>query len=417
MNIRLSTDGGNTFPTTLASGTPNDGSEVVTVPNTGTTTARVRVECATSPFFDISNANFTIVAGTSSLSVSDAVPVFEGNSGNTGSGFTISLTPASGATVTVRADTADGTATLADNDYVQVLNQTVTFNPGETAKVVTVSVVGDLQVELNETFSLDLSNPVGATIADGTGVGTILNDDFVASGSRGDLVHDSRETFDLQSSGGLPRARVWTINQEPYRSYEVIVDGITGDVGGAGLLLQRLDSDGSTVLQSGVPVSGGSALSLRFKNSTGSPNGAQLIRVGSPACTALCGPNDTLRLRAYETTYRVSRFNNSATQITVLVIANTTNQPVAGTAAFFRASDGVHLADVPFSLGPRATFVTNTSAVPGLAGAAGGILVTNDAAFGALSGKAVAVEPATGFTFDTAMVPRTASTKMMPRDN
>ena len=417
VNIQLSTDGGNTFPTTLAPGTPNDGSEVVTAPNTSTVTARVRVECATSPFFDISNANFTIVAGTSSLSVSDAVPVFEGNSGTTGSGFTISLTPASGGTVTVRADTADGTATLADNDYVQVLNQTVTFNPGETAKVVTVSIVGDLQVELNETFSLNLSNPSGATIADGTGVGTILNDDFSTSGSRGDLVHDSRETFDLASSSGQPRARVWTINQEPYRSYEVIVDGITGDVGGSGLLLHRLDSDGSTVLQSGVPVSGGSALSLRFKNSTGSPNGAQLIRVGSPGCTALCGPNDTLRLRAYETTYRVSRFNNSATQVTVLVIANTTNQPVTGTAAFFRASDGVHLADVPFSLGPRATFVTNTSGVPGLAGAAGGILITNDAAFGALTGKAVAVEPASGFTFDTAMVPRTASTKMMPRDN
>ena len=60
VNILLSVDGGSTFPTSLASGTPNDGSEVVTVPNGATSTARVKVECASSPFFDISNTNFTI---------------------------------------------------------------------------------------------------------------------------------------------------------------------------------------------------------------------------------------------------------------------------------------------------------------------------------------------------------------------
>jgi hypothetical protein len=381
-----------------------------------TTTARVEVACATSPFFDISNTDFTIVAGgLPSLAVADALPVVEGNSGNTPTSFLITLTPASGGPVTVRADTADGTATLADNDYVQVLNQTVTFNPGETAHTVTVSVVGDTQVELNETFNLVLSNPSGAVISDDTGVGTIINDDFPSPGSLGDLVHDSRDTTALESQGGLPRPRVWTINQEAYRSYEVIVDGITGNVAAGILRLDRLDSDGVTVLQSGQPVSGGSALSLRFTNSTGTPNGSQFIRAVSSGC-GTCGPTDTVRVRAYETTYRVSRFNNSATQITVLVVANTTNGPVTGSAAFFSAG-GTHLADVPFSLVPRATFVTNTSAVPGLGGASGSILISNDAPFGAIAGKAVAVEPATGFTFDTAMVPRAASTKMVPRDN
>jgi hypothetical protein len=59
--IQLSTDGGTTFPTTLVASTPNDGTESVTLPAVATSTARVRVECATAPFFDISNANFTIV--------------------------------------------------------------------------------------------------------------------------------------------------------------------------------------------------------------------------------------------------------------------------------------------------------------------------------------------------------------------
>jgi len=64
VKISISTDGGQTFSTLVAS-TPNDGSEVITVPNTSTTTARIKVEAVGNIFFDISNTNFTIVAGSS----------------------------------------------------------------------------------------------------------------------------------------------------------------------------------------------------------------------------------------------------------------------------------------------------------------------------------------------------------------
>ncbi|HEX5691462.1 MAG TPA: zinc-dependent metalloprotease family protein, partial [Roseiflexaceae bacterium] len=61
VNILLSTDGGMTFPTVLAAGVPNNGSANITVPNIPTAQARVKIVCATSIFFDISNTNLTII--------------------------------------------------------------------------------------------------------------------------------------------------------------------------------------------------------------------------------------------------------------------------------------------------------------------------------------------------------------------
>ncbi len=62
VDILLSTDGGQTFPTTLLTGTPNDGTEPVTLPSVLTDKARIKIVSSTGVFFDISNANFTITA-------------------------------------------------------------------------------------------------------------------------------------------------------------------------------------------------------------------------------------------------------------------------------------------------------------------------------------------------------------------
>jgi len=63
VKILLSTDGGQTFPTTILASTANDGSESISVPNLPTTTARIKVEAVGNIFFDINDVNFTIVAG------------------------------------------------------------------------------------------------------------------------------------------------------------------------------------------------------------------------------------------------------------------------------------------------------------------------------------------------------------------
>jgi uncharacterized repeat protein (TIGR01451 family) len=109
------------------------------------------------------------------LSIND-VSVDEGDEGTTEATFTVSLDMAAAMPVMVDFDTSDGTATTADGDYVAT-NGTLTFAPGDTSETITVSINGDTDVEPDETFSVALSSAVNAAIADGSGEGTIVNDD------------------------------------------------------------------------------------------------------------------------------------------------------------------------------------------------------------------------------------------------
>jgi hypothetical protein len=79
VKISLSTDGGNTFPVVLLASTANDGSEPVVIPNTATTTARIKVEAVGNIFFDISNTNFTIAPSAPTASAHIKVADFDGD--------------------------------------------------------------------------------------------------------------------------------------------------------------------------------------------------------------------------------------------------------------------------------------------------------------------------------------------------
>jgi hypothetical protein len=90
--------------------------------------------------------------------------------------------------------------------------------------------------------------------------------------------------------------------------------------------------------------------------------------------------------------------------VTVLIIQNSTgwnsNNPINGTVYFWSTAGGL-LGSQTFSLVGRAALVLNTATVPGAAGAGGTITVTHDGGYGSLTMKSVALEPATGFSFDT----------------
>jgi Calx-beta domain/Glycosyl hydrolase family 99 len=111
---------------------------------------------------------------TSSLSVDD-VSITEGESGTKDAVFSVSLSPPSSNTVTVSWATADGSA-AAPLDYTTA-SGSLAFAPNETSKTLAVAVVGDALVEPDQAFSVSLTDPVNATIADGAAIGTIANDD------------------------------------------------------------------------------------------------------------------------------------------------------------------------------------------------------------------------------------------------
>jgi hypothetical protein len=108
------------------------------------------------------------------VSINDATAT-EGNAGTVNATFTLTLSHASNIAVTVHYATADITA-AAGSDYTAA-SGTVTIPAGRTSATVTVPVRGDRLGEPDETFAVNLSAATGATIGDGRGIGTILDNE------------------------------------------------------------------------------------------------------------------------------------------------------------------------------------------------------------------------------------------------
>ena len=103
--------------------------------------------------------------------------------------FTVTLSAESGKTVTVSHETADITAS-AGNDYTGITSTVLTFNPGDTTKTIDVSILPDTTDEIDETYNVNLSGAVNASITGSTGLGTITDDDDLASLSINDVSAD-----------------------------------------------------------------------------------------------------------------------------------------------------------------------------------------------------------------------------------
>ncbi|PWL27750.1 MAG: hypothetical protein DCO96_10625 [Fluviicola sp. XM-24bin1] len=219
VDILLSTDGGLTYPTVLATNTQNDGSQAITVPNTPTTTARVMVRSASGTFFDISDNNFEI----------------------TGATFDYTLT------------TTNNVQTVCSpNDAVYTID---IGEIGGYSDPVTLSVSG-LPAGATSSFSVNPVTPVGSTVLTISNTGAVTPGSYTFSVDATSTSGPKTLSLDLNINNGSPAAVTltapadaatgvstgttftWTASPESGATYEIdiaadpgfttIIDNATG---------------------------------------------------------------------------------------------------------------------------------------------------------------------------------------------
>jgi hypothetical protein len=153
-----------------------------------------------------------------SVAIND-VTVTEGNNGTKVATFTVTHSGGPAA-FAVNFATSDGSATIADHDYVAG-SGTLNFATGVDTQTISVTINGDTKIESNETFSVTLSGATnGAIISDGHGIGTIANDDAIFA----------PDTF--QFAAFAPQAGGWSSQHEyPRELADVNGDGMADIVG------------------------------------------------------------------------------------------------------------------------------------------------------------------------------------------
>ncbi len=198
------------------------------------------------------STNVTIVDNDSlpSLSISDA-SVAEGDAGTSILTYTVTLSAVSSQAISVAYASSDGTAS-AGSDYTAA-SGVLNFAPGETSHTVTLIVSGDTLHELNETANITLSDPVNAVISDGSGVGTIINDDAAPTMSAANVSI-------TEGNSGTANA-VMTITLSGASSQPVVVNYATANGTAAGDDYTATSGSvtfapGVTAMTVNIPVSG-----------------------------------------------------------------------------------------------------------------------------------------------------------------
>jgi hypothetical protein len=205
VKISLSTDGGLTYPTVISASTPNDGTETLTIPNTPTTTAKVKIEAIDNVFFDVSNANFTITAAVAGFSFGATTPATIACAGPTTA--TVNLTTSSvGGFVTPIVLTssnvpAGATVTFAPSTVVPGSATVVTLNNTQSlaAGTYNVTVTGTAgSIVQNATVTFTVSPGTAPTIDAGPGAAVVCA--------------GSNATFSVSTSGAAVTSYQWQVS-------------------------------------------------------------------------------------------------------------------------------------------------------------------------------------------------------------
>jgi len=241
---------------------------------------------------------------------------------------------------------------------------------------------------------------VGTANAD---VWDTATDNDNSAGTDNELIHGTDQIHDLGAQPGPVSDEDWfRIGEKRQSSYEVLVDSTTGDIGFNLNLLQLVTSTG-TVIQNSVSVTPGLdySHSLRFQNTTAATVTDQYVRVGPANCTTSCTTSDQYHIRMMETTVEVARFNNAGSQVTVLLTQNASENPINATFYYWSATGTLLQTGTLINFPAKQLNVFPLTNFGTLVGQGGHITISHDAPYGQLNVKTVALEPSTGFSFDT----------------
>lgn len=239
-----------------------------------------------------------------------------------------------------------------------------------------------------------------------------VSDDTVSTPNQ--LLHGAVQTHDIQglsTSATVTDQDFSVVATKTRHSYQVRVFNTNVCLLGAAAgcaSLARVAGDGTTVLTAGIEPDGRLLpgnypcwLAVRW---IASADEFAFIRVNGYTLGVAAVAANQYDIQMLDTTYLLPRWNNSGTQITIFLIQNGSTSPITGSIFFYDAG-GALLATQPLSLAGNSLQVVSTAGIPALAGASGSAAIAHDGGYGALAGKAVALEPSTGFTFDTLIAP------------
>jgi hypothetical protein len=234
--------------------------------------------------------------------------------------------------------------------------------------------------------------PVAADVWDTAG-------DAIAGATANVLWHTApAQRHDLANTGGTPDQDWFKIFPRANRSYEVQVVNVTVDM--SALYNVSRTTAGGAVLQGSDPLDpSGSTRALRWM--AGAVDAEERVQVVGTASSTVNAQYDIL-LR--ETTLYCPRYNNAGTQISVLILQRTGTEasgPSCSATAYFYDENAAQTATYAQAFTLNDMSAISTTSIVGLPGTKGALHVAHACGVGGLKGKLVALEPSTGFSFDT----------------
>lgn len=216
------------------------------------------------------------------------------------------------------------------------------------------------------------------------------------------------QIHDLKSQKGVTDQDWFRIYPRGQRSYEAQIVNLTGDANTWVNRIRRYAADGVTLLQTGVALDEGGWLStLRWIH--GPRGSGEFLQVLAGSLNYSAASQYSIQLK--ETTVYCTRYNNTGTQVSVLMIQRT-DPDSSNTCSYEVRYNNAAGGEVGSSAGTLANALGNamsvisTQTVPGVAGTTGSAYIAHTCGFGGISAKVVQLEPATGFSFDTSCATR-----------